>query len=194
MLNGKPVVIIDCDDVVARCLNEMSKEMNAKLGTSVTDEDITTWDFHDTFGGDDLKEHIHGKMAEEGWCAKLEPFPGAVEGIRRLKEVAEVFFCTAPYKGAFWPHERRIWLQEKFKIDHWRVIQSSSKFLVRGELFIDDKVDHCIEWQNYGEKNFLGGMAFLWDRPHNRKDPRAAAFRRFTNWDQVCRLAEILPR
>jgi 5'(3')-deoxyribonucleotidase len=184
MLNGKPVVILDCDDVVCRCLHGMSKEMNAKLGTNVTEDDVLTWDFHDTFGPE-TKEYVHSKMAEKGWCANLEPFAGAVEGVTKLKEIAEIFFCTAPYKSEHWPHERRIWLQTHFQMEPWRVIQSSSKFLVRGELFVDDKVEHLVEWEKYGRENGMGGRAVLWDRPHNKLHPGAGGFLRIGSWEQL---------
>src|SRR5579863_1498243 len=114
MLNGKPIVTLDVDDVVARCVQGMAAEAGKKLGQIITEEDAKTWDFHDTFKQEGLKEHIEAKMSEKGWCFNLEPFPGAIEGVKKLMEYAEVFFVTAPFHGEHWPHERRLWLYTNF--------------------------------------------------------------------------------
>lgn len=182
MLNDKPVVILDCDDVVCQCLKGMADVASAKIGVPIPPESLKTWDFFDSVkhpDHPDLKEHVELAMSQQGFCANLEPFPGAVEGVSRLKEIAEVFFCTAPYKGPYWPHERREWLERKFNVEHWRIIQASTKFLIRGELFIDDKVSHVQEWHKYG-----AGYAGIWDRPHNHNQYCGTCLR-FHNWDEV---------
>lgn len=187
MLNGKPVVLVDCDDVVCQCLSGMAELSFKKTGIEIPLESLKTWDFFDTVSHPehpDLKEWIEGKMQEAGWCASLKPFPGAVEGIRRLKEISELFFVTAPFKGEHWPHERRTWLQKEFNMEHWRIIQCSSKFLVRGELFIDDKVEHVVEWEKYGNSIGAPGLGAIWDRPHNRVRT-TDTFCRFRDWDTV---------
>jgi len=190
MLNGKPVVLVDCDDVVCQCLKGMAELSFKKTGVEVPLESLTKWDFFDTVSHPDhpdLRKWVEEKMQEPGWCYKLETFPEAVDGIRRLKEICELFFVTAPFKGEHWPHERRTWLQEHFNMEHWRILQTSTKFLVRGELFIDDKIEHCIDWEKYGKEIGAPGIAAIWDRPHNR-DPKGDPFYRFTNWDSVVEL------
>ena len=185
MLRGRPVVLLDVDDVVCRCVQGMADVAGKKLGVEISESDVKTWDFHDTITGPGLQEHIEEMMSQKGWCRNLVPFPGAINGVKSLMEVAEIFFVTAPFHGEHWMHERREWLYHHFGIDRDRVLQGHSKFLVRGELFIDDKVENLMKWQDYGDENGLDGQALLWDRPYNRTDPRAAAFSRFTNWDQV---------
>jgi 5'(3')-deoxyribonucleotidase len=182
MLNGKPVVLLDVDDVVCRCIQGMAKETGELLGRDILEEEVKTWDFHKTFGGEELEKHIEAKMSEKGWCFSLEPFPGAVEGVKWLMEIAEVFFVTAPFHGEHWPHERRVWLYKNFGVDRDRVIQAHAKFLVRGELFIDDKIKNLEEWWKYGDGSTRVEIPAVWDRPHNRE---MGKFVRFHNWDEV---------
>lgn len=185
MLGGKPVVLLDVDDVVCRCVQGMANEAGKKLGLEINEEDVKTWDFHKSYGADGLEEHINAKMSEKGWCLALEAFPGAVEGVKRLTEISEIFFVTAPFHGEHWMHERRMWLYSNFDIDRDRVIQGHSKFLVRGDLFVDDKVENLVSWMKFGEENDLGGTPLLWDRPHNRLHPGAGSLYRVGSWGQL---------
>jgi 5'(3')-deoxyribonucleotidase len=185
MLNGKPVVLLDVDDVVCRCIGRMASEAGKKLGLEIHDTDVKTWDFHDTFDSPGLKEHVEGKMSEKGWCASLEVFPGAVAGVKSLMEISEVFFVTAPFHGEHWMHERRQWLYDNFGIDRKRVLQGHSKFLVRGELFVDDKIENLQKWEAYGKEIGVPGMGVIWDRPHNQQHPGAGAFFRVWTWGQL---------
>jgi 5'(3')-deoxyribonucleotidase len=128
-----------------------------------------------------VKQHVHERMSSKGWCASLEVFPGAVEGVAELRKYAEVFFVTAPFKSEHWMPERRDWLQDTFKIPHWHIIQTSTKFLVRGEVFVDDKPSHVIDWVKYMPG---AGVGLLWDRPHNRSSDIQT---RVHSWEEVVR-------
>jgi 5'(3')-deoxyribonucleotidase len=149
-----------------------------KLGVEIEEGHIKTWDFHETIDSEGLKDHVYGKMKEEGWCLNLEVFPGAIEGVQRLQEIAEVFFVTSPFDSPFWEYERRLWLKNHFRIDRKHVLQGDAKFLVRGELFIDDKPDHIHKWLRYMPGR---GHALLWDRPHNA----SSTLDRVSSWEEV---------
>lgn len=191
MWKGKPVVGLDVDDVVCRCVQGMANEAGTKLGVEISEEDVKTWDFHDTIDAPGLKEHIEGRMSEKGWCSSLDVFPGAVEGVQKLMEISEVFFITAPFHGEHWMHERRQWLYKNFGVDRHRVIQCHSKFLVRCNLFVDDKVENLIEWEKYGDAIGVHELGAIWDRPHNRNHPSAENFHRIHSWEQLHRFVRM---
>jgi 5'(3')-deoxyribonucleotidase len=194
MLDGNQVVLLDVDDVVCRCVQGMANEAGKKLGVEISEDDVKTWDFHDTIDGPGLKEHIEEKMSEKGWCLSLEPFPGAIEGVKRLMTIAEIFFVTAPFHGEHWMHERRSWLYSNFGVDRDRVIQGHSKFLVRGDVFVDDKVENLVRWEKYGRENNMSGVPVLWDRPHNRLHPGAGSLYRIGSWGQLYDFVKRGPR
>lgn len=185
MLNGKPVVVLDSDDVLSRCNHQMAKTAAMILGRTWPEEEISTWDFfaaveHEKYPG--LKKHVETEMRSKGWCASMEPFDGALEGVKRLQEIAEVHVCTSPFGGEFWEYERRQWLYDKFRIKGKHVMQGFSKFLMRGDFFVDDKPKNVEEWVAYGEENAINGTGLLWDRPHNKA---AEGFIRATGWDNL---------
>lgn len=186
MLNGKPVVILDVDDVVAKCVAEMTEEVFEKTGKQYTEDDIKTWDFFDTIHDEihpGIEDFVTTRMRQKGWCLKLQPFPGSHEGLKELQKIAEVFFCTSPFNSEYWEHERRAWLYKHFQIPSKRIIQGKPKFLVRGELLVDDKIDNCTEWVDYDER----GIAGIWDRPHNRLTGNFYNSRvvRILSWDHL---------
>ena len=186
MLNGKPIVVLDSDDVLGRCIKRMADDVHRIVGRLFTEEEILTWDFFDTVRLDEhpgLKKQIEELMRSQGWCQSIEPFPGAVEGVKRLEEIAEVFVCTSPFGGPFWEFERREWLYEHFRIKGKRVMQGYSKFLMHAEAFVDDKPKNVSEWVGYNQAHaFKTGIGLLWDRPHNRS---ALGLERVVSWEEL---------
>lgn len=186
MLNDRPVVILDSDDVLGRCIKRMAEDVHKIVGRLFTEEEILTWDFFDTVKlaeHPNLKKQIEELMRSKGWCKSIEPFPGAVEGVEKLEEIAEVFVCTSPFGGEFWEYERRQWLYEVFGIKSKRVMQGYSKFLLHAEVFVDDKPKNVREWVGYNQAHaFKPGHGLLWDRPHNRD---VIGLDRVHNWDEL---------
>lgn len=187
MLNGRPVVLLDCDDVVANCSGAMCDIYQKRTGETVDLHSFKSWDFFEHIDPEH-KDHMFSQMQTQGFCIQLEPFEGAVDGVTRLMEIAEVFFITSPFTGPHWHYERENWLRSHFKVGRDRILQASAKFLVRGELFIDDKPETCISWLRYMQN----GNAFIWDRPFNR-NIEGSWLPRFHNWDQVYEYVKHIP-
>lgn len=190
MLNGKPVVGLDCDDVVARCVYGMAQEIERHTGKRYTEEQITTWDVFETVTGQhpehpNLKSDVEAAMKQKGWCRALEPFEGAIEGVKSLQYFCEVYFITAPYDSEHWEYERRQWLQKHFNVEKWRIIQGGEKCLVRPDVFVEDKLDNILKWREYMPQQ---GYAVLWDRPHNQTEAYSTRdFTRVRSWEELRR-------
>lgn len=190
MARTLPIVLLDCDDVVARCMNGMAKRASELLGRQITEDDITTWDFHESLPeGEQIKKKIFDTMSEPGWCLHLEPFPGAVEGVHMLQTIADVFFVTSSFASPTWAHEREAWLLNHFDIPRSHIVHTSAKFLVRGQVFVDDRPKNLIAWRDHRPRE---GVPLLWDRPHNREN---TSLQRVFNWEQVfnCVKREFYP-
>ncbi len=185
MLNGRPVVILDSDDVLGRCIKKMADETHKLVGRLYSEEEILTWDFFETVQHPEhpeLKKTVEATMRSQGWCLGMEAFPGAVEGVKKLEEVAEVFVCTSPFGGPFWEFERREWLYKTFGIKGKRVMQGYAKFLMHAEFFVDDKPKNVQEWRDYNATHCrMQGLGLLWDRPHNRNVTMA----RVHSWQEL---------
>jgi len=99
-----------------------------------------------------------------GFCRSFEPYSGAVEAIDALEEVMDVYIVTSPMRSPTWVHERSEWLSEHFGIPRNRQVHTQAKYLVSGDLFIDDNPEHVKEWAEHNPR----GMPVLWDRPYNQ--------------------------
>lgn len=76
----------------------------------------------------------------EPWFRDLPVVPGAVEGMERLSEYAEVWICTKPLEAnPTCRDDKAAWLAEHFG-DHWlqRLILAPDKSMIQGDVLLDD--------------------------------------------------------
>jgi 5'(3')-deoxyribonucleotidase len=78
----------------------------------------------------------------------MQLIPGALNGVQYLAHHHEVFFVTAPYKiNRSWEADRRDWLHHYFgRAAMKRVVSTSCKYLVSGDVLIDDRIDNLWAW------------------------------------------------
>lgn len=188
------IVLLDCDGVLADFTGGVLKVFNERNGTSFTSEDITYWDMAHCLG---VPNHvIYDIASEEGFCARLNPIPGVVDALDSLYKIADVYCVTSPiHTSRYWMYERTNWLHD-LGITPSRIIQSSAKYLLMGDVFIDDKPRSVQSWV-YARNKWLnrtdGDGAFLWAQPYNSaagcayEDSKGntARWRRTGNWQDI---------
>ncbi|WDP93177.1 MAG: hypothetical protein HUN04_06025 [Desulfobacter sp.] len=72
----------------------------------------------------------------------LEPMPGAIEAVNRLRSMADVYILTAPsVRNPLCYTEKRLWIEKQFDLElcH-RLIISPNKALLKGDILIDDNI------------------------------------------------------
>ena len=182
----KPIFLCDCDGILSDFIGGLLGFIENHSGVRPARESITT---QKAFAHLDRSAQaaFEARVRAGGFVSELEPYPGAIEGFGRLSEIANVHIVTSPWKGApTWVHERSEWLERHFGIPFDRVHHESSKFLTRGDYFLDDHGQHLTEWLHHHRDHFLG-HALLWDTPHNRLE---ASFWRVRSWEQVIKIVE----
>jgi 5'(3')-deoxyribonucleotidase len=99
-------------------------------------------------------------MAAPGAARLLAPFPGAVEAVKRMAEIADVYFVTTPMPDSpTWGFDRTKWLTEKFgKELGEKVVLTHYKYLIPAAYLVDDKVDNCQTWEAWNP----GCIALRW--------------------------------
>jgi 5'(3')-deoxyribonucleotidase len=89
-----------------------------------------------------------------GIFEELEPIPGAIDAVNRLRERFDVWIVSAPSVRN--PHcytEKRIWIENHFGLDlAYRLILAYDKSLIIGDALIDDHVE------GKGQERFLGRL------------------------------------
>lgn len=116
---------------------------------------------------------IHGSR----FARDLDPYPFAVDNVKSLSELCNVYFVTSPMEeNPTWAHDRALWLRSHFGDELGsKVISTKHKHCVRGNVFVDDKPEHIEQWSRaHGD-----GAAFLWNRAYNSEIelPRVRSWR-----------------
>jgi 5'(3')-deoxyribonucleotidase len=162
-------VLLDCDGVLADFVGGFLKLVNARFGTSLSSADVTCWDIAEALGWSrERAMEAYGLITEcDQFAAKLDVLAGAVSGVRRLREVAEVYIVTSPWwSQPTWLRDRTNWLHKHFGITANNVVYTGAKHLIVGDVLVDDKTSTCEAWR----AAHPGGVAVQWSTPHNLRD------------------------
>lgn len=162
------ILLLDADGVFVNFTKAYLSLVTDSTGQVFTDADITSFDIAGSLNlSAATKQEVTRRVIEPGFCANLEPIEGAVDAIQRIMlSLAEVYVVTSPWHTSkTWMSERTEWIRKHLGIPASHIIHTSSKHLVRGHVFVDDKTENCQEWDLTNP-----GIAVLWKRPWNAKD------------------------
>lgn len=123
--------------------------------------------------------------SRKGFAASLQPFPGARQGVRRLRSLGDVACVTAPWETSpHWEAERTAWLALHFGIDE--VHHAADKSVYEGDVFVDDRSKHVASWL----AAWPGRCAVLWRTPHNADEVLPAGAHETDSWDRLYEIAK----
>ena len=98
-----------------------------------------------------------------------------------MREIADVHVVTSPFAESLtWMGERNLWLKDHFGFKESEVTHSDKKFMIVGDMLVDDKPAHCEAWQKARGRH---GQALLWHQPHNA--PAKTSVTRAYGWDNL---------
>lgn len=136
------------------------------------------------FATDHVIDREHRKAARDlvdstRWFLDLPVVEGAVEGLDRLAEIADVWIVTKPLEANPWCRDdKAAWVRRHFGTD-WehRLVITPDKSIVSGDILLDDapKLDwlpnaewnpviYSTPWNGAGSK-WAGLPHWSWDRP-----------------------------
>jgi 5'(3')-deoxyribonucleotidase len=158
-------VLLDVDGVLADFVTSAAKVVEAVTGAPLPADALEEWDIFRSYD-EETRKKIYSACKVEGWCLGLEPYAGAVDFVRHLDEIADVYFVTSPMNGPHWAFEREQWLKKHFGTHHHKVVSTNAKYLCVGDVFVDDQFSHVEKWA----KSHRHGVGVLWTQPYNLKD------------------------
>lgn len=176
----KPRVLLDVDGVLADFVTPALEVMKNVTGKPLPEDVLEDWDIFRSVDKS-LQSHIYDEFKKEGWCYALKPYPGAIKGVSRLREIADVYFVTSPMHGPHWAYERTKWLIDLFNAKTGHVISTNAKYVCRGNVLIDDKTSHIVKW---GEHH-PDALRILWKQPYNEKDTPRGPVIHTNDWDKA---------
>jgi 5'(3')-deoxyribonucleotidase len=145
----------------------------------------TTWNFDDWELTPHERKATWDIVNRPGFTEGLGLLLGAASGVRDLAKECDVYFVTSPiHSSPTWAYERRKWLIKWFGHEQGsKVVFTSHKHLVAGDVLVDDKPGNLENWNH--------GCRVLWDAPYNREATINA--HRTCEWSDVLRLAREVP-
>lgn len=181
----RPRILLDVDGVLADFLTPALDVIERLTGKAYCAADITTWDIFAVVGKE-WERPFFEACNQPGFAASLAVYPGAQEGVARLREVAEVYIVTSPMNhNPTWTHEREAWLWGHFQIPSNRIVHTSAKHLCVGDALIDDRPLNIERWN----EEHPTGAGLLWDAPWNRTDKVGVRVR---GWSEIVNLVTRL--
>jgi len=165
IMGRRPRVLLDVDGVIADLVQLM---VNAVRNLKLKDISIswrpTKWDVAKELGLTNKQEDaVYEVLRLPGSANMLLPFPGAVQGVKRIASLFDVAFVTAPVEGsATWCFDRIEWLVKHFGDDLGnRWVFTDHKYLVYGDFLVDDKPENCLEFK----QAWPGSVPIRWLSP-----------------------------
>jgi 5'(3')-deoxyribonucleotidase len=185
----KPRALVDGDGLLFDFVGGALGVVKFVTGRNYTRAQVTEFNFCKAPG---LSAHEIDRVMQHigmtpGFCAELPVYFEALDGMRRLHEVAEVHVITSPWPSSLtWAHERTTALRKAFGIHHDNVHPSSGKHVFAGDMFVDDKASHVAAWiEEWPDK-----LAVLWRTPHNRTESLPVGARETSSWDDLVKWIE----
>ena len=184
MKKGRVIrLLCDCDGVLSDFVGGALDLYKLVTGQGLDRDTITDWDFTGNlpFATKAEKETYDKLLRAPGFAMNLKPLVNSQPAIALLQDLTELHIVTSPLSGsATWAHERETWLKLHYGISHKRIVHIETKYILRGDLFVDDKHQNVRAWQEANPD----GAAFLWDHPCNRGE-ETKDLDRLTSWGEL---------
>jgi 5'(3')-deoxyribonucleotidase len=127
---------------------------------------------------------VYKRVAAPDFAWSLYPLPQAVEAIKEIALSNVVIFVTKPFRSSkTWQWEREKWLRQYFGDVGANVIHTKLKYLVHGDVLIEDSGKNAADWWHY-QRRIVGNptaKVLLRDYPYNSE----FNFTRFNDWSVV---------
>lgn len=189
----KILLALDCDGILSDFTSGALKIVEEITGRRYSPSDVHEFDFTKALGlSADESRAVKAVISERrGFAASLVPYPDARQGVRRLRELGDVFCVTSPWdSNSWWRDERSAWLAMHFGID--RVHHAEDKSGYEADVFVDDRSKHVRAWSSM----WPGRTAVFWRTPHNTSEVVPAGAHSISSWDglyQTAREAALGP-
>lgn len=160
----KPVVLLDVDGVIADFTslfgNAVMVANASPRGWNPYGWDPKQWNLARDLGLTKEQERtVNSILGMPGLALTMNALSGAVEGVKELISIAEVYFVTSPLDGnTTWAYDRCSWLCSYFGDVGKNVVSTEHKSLVHGDVFVDDKPENCASWK----KQWPAGLVIHW--------------------------------
>lgn len=185
MENKKFRILIDMDDVITCYLEDVVREYNRIYGTSHSIEEITSWEIPSSFEYGLFSVHKQTDV-----LTTITPKLDSIEYINKwIDEGYGVFIVSDCCNCADLYGEKLEWLKTyipKFDLSHF--IPCKEKYVISGDVLIDDNLDNLEKWSLHNPY----GMDLLMTAQHNKKIQDERRIYSFEEADDLIKTMQLL--
>ena len=166
-------IFVDMDDVIADTYGKHIELYNSEFSQNLTLAQVNggeMWQNVPEMHQESIHKHVH----QQGFFRDLDPIPDAIEVIEELCKKHDLYIASAAMQFPNSLIEKSDWLDEYMPFIDWQHrILCGHKFILRGDLLIDDRV--------YNLEKFVGDT-ILFTSPHNE---HITGFDRVDDWKTI---------
>lgn len=161
------ILLFDCDGVAL----DFSRHLLKTVGSTKTLRAVKDWNIKSVLTPQQKKrmDRVLNHKSGEFW--RTQPLiPGAKKGIREIRKFFgcdPIHWVTSPwYSCPVWESIRREMLLKHFGSRYDDITFGYKKWMISGDIFIDDKPEHVEKWREW--RAWDKGAGLLFDAPYNR--------------------------
>lgn len=149
-MTAKPIVLVDCDGVLADFQGGMLELINNTLGTKYERRHWSSYYYETALSLTRIQQvNIESAlMTDKYFVASLPPLP-LVQHMEELCRAAQVYVVTSPWpRHPTWASDRAAWLHQHVPwVPAKHIVQMHDKWHHHGDFLVDDKVETLAKWQ-----------------------------------------------
>lgn len=160
------IVLVDVDGVLGDFVGAVIREVRKKFPDVADPDQIRSGWILDHMNKKEA-QYARDVIEDRNFAITMPLVEGAHNGIELIREAGhDVYAVTAPWVEApTWCYDRFIWLQNHFGIPSDKVVYTKAKYLVGGDVLIEDMQSTLKTWQSH----FPAGVC-VW---HHEREPSA---------------------
>lgn len=185
MGNKKFRILIDMDDTITNFLEEVINEYNKTYGTSHSIDEVTEWVIPSSF-----EYGLFSVLELTNILTMITPKLDSIEYINKwIDEGYDVFIvsdCCNRYQSY---RDKLKWLKTyipKFDLSHF--IPCKEKYIISGDVLIDDNLDNLEKWSLHNPY----GMDLLMTAQHNKEIQDERRIYSFEEADDLIKTMQLL--
>lgn len=185
MENKKFRILIDMDDTITNFLEEVINEYNKTYGTSHSIDEVTEWVIPSSF-----EYGLFSVLELTNILTMITPKLDSIEYINKwIDEGYDVFIvsdCCNRYQSY---RDKLKWLKTyipKFDLSHF--IPCKEKYVISGDVLIDDNLDNLEKWSLHNPY----GMDLLMTAQHNKGIQDERRIYSFEEADDLIKTMQLL--
>lgn len=183
-------IFVDIDNIIADFEGAFRRYLNKKKNKCLKQVNINEFEFYKCFGiSKEEEKNIHQEFVEKGGYRKLKRIKGCKKGIKKLKNIGEVYLITAR------PCSLRTitldWLKHNgidIREDHLIFSKNKADNKYAIDLIVEDR------WEDALELADKGNAVILLDYPWNKKSGESGNIENYRNILRVYSWKDIITR